>query len=88
VREGNAEAEEGAEGCVMRLTGPFAGEGMRRGFLNVFQWSCSGLSGDAGSAGSLTCAGGRTGAAMLYKVASRLAIGLSSEAAITRACWR
>lgn len=49
VREGNTEADDGAEGCVMELTGPFAGEGMRRGFLNVFQCSCSGVNCDAGS---------------------------------------
>lgn len=68
VRDGNAVADEGAEGWEMRFTGPFAGEGIRRGFLKVFQYCCSGVRRVDGSAGSLTCWRGRTGAAMLLGI--------------------
>lgn len=64
MREGKTEDDDGAAGWVMRLTGPLAGEGMRSGFLKVFQYCCSGVSRVDGSAGSLTCGRGRTGAAM------------------------
>ena len=64
VRDENAVGDDGAAGCVMRLTGPLAGDGIKRGFLNVFQYCCSGVRRVEGSAGSLTCWRGRTGAAM------------------------
>lgn len=65
VKEGNAAAEEGVEGCVMRLTGPLAGEGIRSGFLKVRQYCCSGVRRVEGNEASLTCCRGRTGAAMI-----------------------
>lgn len=64
MRDGKAAADEGAAGWVIRFTGPFAGEGIRRGFLKVFQYCCSGVRRVEGSAGNLTCWRGRTGAAM------------------------
>ena len=57
-------ADEGADGWVIRFTGLFAGDGIRRGFLNVLQYCCSGVSRVEGSEGSFTCWRGRTGAAM------------------------
>lgn len=64
VRDGKTDAEDGAEGWVIKLTGPFAGEGMRSGFLKVFQYCCSGVRRVEGSAASLTWGRGRTGAAI------------------------
>lgn len=64
MSDGNAVADDGAAGCVIRLTGPLAGEGINRGLLNVFQYCCSGVNRVDGSAGSLTCCRGRTGAAI------------------------
>jgi hypothetical protein len=55
VKEGKAVADEGAEGCVMRLIGLFDGEGISRGVLNVLQYSCSGVNFVDGRCGSLTC---------------------------------
>lgn len=54
MRDGKTEADDGAEGWVIRLTGPFAGDGMRSGFLKVFQYCCSGVNWVEGSFGSLT----------------------------------
>lgn len=64
VRDENAAGDDGAAGCVMRLTGLLAGDGIKRGFLNVFQYCCSGVKRVEGSVGSLTCWRGSTGAAM------------------------
>ena len=49
----------------MRLTGPLAGEGIRRGVLKVRQYCCSGVRRVEGSEASFTCCRGRTGAAMV-----------------------
>lgn len=65
MREEKEVAEDGADGWVMRFTGLFAGDGIRRGFLNVRQYCCSGVRRVDGRVGSLTCCRGRTGAAMV-----------------------
>ena len=65
MRELNAVTDDGADGCVIKFTGLFAGDEMRRGFLNVFQYRCSGVRFVEGSEGSFTCWRGRTGTAMM-----------------------
>lgn len=50
------------------MTGLLDGEGIRSGFLKVFQYCCSGVNLVDGSDGSLTCCRGRTGAAMVAGV--------------------